>query len=177
MSGSAKRPTVKYLYLVTGNGQGLWKVQTASIFSTGYYHFGMIWCCSGQVVEKEIPMPLYVGERNSLYCSLGGNHPRYQRILTLNRFIEAMMPENLLDIVRKSYTLSKTGHEGHYQGGHACLEEIYRDAKSWITSGVPTQSDWLKIFRNLDNMNQVRCLFNFNISQVYLIKLWIIVHV
>ena len=53
-------------------------------------------------------------------------------------------------------TLSRTGRVGHYQGGDACLEEINKEAKAWIPpTGVPTDTDWVKVFRNLDNLNEV----------------------
>ena len=46
---------------------------------------------------------------------------------------------------------------GHYQGGDAMLEEINKEAKSWISPlGVPTHANWQKKFRTLDMLNEVR---------------------
>jgi hypothetical protein len=85
----------------------------------------------------------------------GRNHPKYQIIMTINRFIETMMPDNITEIVKSSLTLSRTGNMGHFQGGDACLEEINKEAKTWVTKGVPSEKEWLKIFRNLDKLSQV----------------------
>jgi hypothetical protein len=88
------------------------------------------------------------------YCR---NHPRYQRIVAINSYIEAMMPEDLKDLIMRSFTLSRTGNVGHYQGGDACLEEINKEAKSWISPvGVPTEKEWVKTFRNLDSLSEVK---------------------
>lgn len=85
------------------------------------------------------------------------NHPRYRRITALNSLIEAMMPLEVKNVVYTSMTLSRTGNTGHYQGGDACLEEVNREAKSWISPvGVPTPNDWLKVFRNLDRLNAMK---------------------
>ena len=84
------------------------------------------------------------------------NHQRYQRIMTLNRFVEAMMPAEVKNVVHSSYTLSRVGNVGHYQGGDACLEEVNKEAKAWLSpTGVPTPKEWLKVFNNLDTMNEV----------------------
>ncbi|MES9884493.1 MAG: hypothetical protein ABW185_26915, partial [Sedimenticola sp.] len=86
----------------------------------------------------------------------GRNHPRYRRIMTVNKYIEKMMPPSLNDLVHSSLTLSRVGNAGHYQGGDACLEEINKEAKSWVSPvGVPTEKEWEKVFRNLDSLNKV----------------------
>lgn len=67
-----------------------------------------------------------------------------------------MIPEEVMQILQSSFTLSRIGNVGHYQGGDACLEEINKDAKAWIKQiGVPSEKEWLKVFRNLDRMNEV----------------------
>ena len=76
--------------------------------------------------------------------------------MALNRFIETVMPKELKEIVTSSFTLSRIGNIFHYQGGDACLEEINKEAKAWIKQvGVPSDNEWVKIFRNLDKMNEV----------------------
>ena len=84
------------------------------------------------------------------------NHTRYQRIMAINQLIEFKMPQKVKDIVFSSMTLSRIGNTGHYQGGDACLEEVNKEAKAWISPiGVPSDRDWLKVFRNLDKLNEV----------------------
>lgn len=98
-----------------------------------------------------------IAGRNKLSLLLyARHHPRYQRILAVNRYIESMMPEEVMQILQSSFTLSRIGNVGHCQGGDACLEEINKDAKAWIKQiGVPSKKEWLKVFRNLDRMDEV----------------------
>ena len=58
-------------------------------------------------------------------------HPRYQRIMAVNKLIELKMPAELNHIVYSFMTLSRIGNTGHYQGGDACLE-VNKEAKAWI---------------------------------------------
>ena len=86
----------------------------------------------------------------------GRHHPTYRRIVTSDKFIMGMMPNAVREALEASITLSRTGSMGHFQGGDACLEEVNKDAKSWKPPGVPSDSQWLRIFRNLDDLNKVR---------------------
>ena len=66
------------------------------------------------------------------------------------------MPQKVKEIVFSSMTLSRVGNTGHFQGGDACLEEVNKEAKAWISPvGVPSDRDWIKVFRNLDKQNEV----------------------
>ena len=66
------------------------------------------------------------------------NHTRYQCIMAINQLLESKMPQKVKDIVHSSMTLSRIGNTGHYQGGYACLEEVNKEAKAWISPvGVP----------------------------------------
>ena len=45
---------------------------------------------------------------------------------------------------------------GKCQGGDAILEEINKESKAWLKmSGIPTEEQWLQVFRNLDDLNKV----------------------
>ena len=69
------------------------------------------------------------------------------------------MPEELKKIVDDSFSTSRLGNKGHYQGSDACLEEINKNGKSWVSPhGVPTNEEWLKVFRNLYKLNKVRTI-------------------
>ncbi len=84
------------------------------------------------------------------------NHPKYQRILAVDKLWNAMMPVDMKVVMEESYSVSRTGRKGHYQGADACLEEINKNGKAWISPhGVPANEEWLKVFRNLDQLNQV----------------------
>ena len=84
------------------------------------------------------------------------NHTRYQRIMAINQLIESKMPQKVKEIVFSSMTLSRVGNIGHFQGGDACLEEVNKEAKAWISPvGVPSDRDWIKVLRNLDKLNEV----------------------
>ena len=102
----------------------------------------------------------------------GRQYPRYQRIITMNKYINVMMPEELRNVVN-SFTLSRTGNTGHYQSGDACLEEINKSAKAWVKqTGVPLDNNWLKVFRNLDNVNEVSImLISITMAWVHLFDL------
>lgn len=83
-------------------------------------------------------------------------HPQYQRIMAVHKYILGLMPKSIKEKVLSSLSLSRNNNIGHYQGGEAMLEEINKEAKSWISPlGVPTNKDWLKVFRNSDKFNQV----------------------
>lgn len=70
-----------------------------------------------------------------------------------------MMPYEVREILHSSYTTSRTGNAGHYQGGDACLELLNKEAKAWIKqSAVPSEKEWLRVFRNMDSMNKVLSL-------------------
>ena len=61
---------------------------------------------------------------------------------------------------------SRIGNTGHYQGGDACMEEINKNAKSWISPyGVPSDEEWLKVFRSLDKLNEERLLISLQLSK------------
>ena len=66
----------------------------------------------------------------------------------------SMMPDRLKSVMFSSLAVSRTGNAGKYQGGDACLEEINKEAKSWM-SGVPTDQQWTRVFHNLDKLNKV----------------------
>ena len=68
---------------------------------------------------------------------------------------KVLMPSEVLQILTNSLTLSHTGRSGHYQGGDAILEEINKEATSWMPGGVPTDAQWIRTFRNMDDFKEV----------------------
>ena len=92
----------------------------------------------------------------------GRNHPNYKRIMSVDKYVRTMMPSDLKQVVASSVSQSRTGNTGHYQGADACLEEINKLGKIWVSSnGVPTEDDWLRAFRNADKLDQVSHFRNY----------------
>ena len=91
-----------------------------------------------------------------------GNHPTYQNLIYRDELDDIFMPAALKSIKDKYVSVSRTGRIGHYQGGDALLEEINKESKAWCKlGGIPTEAQWLRVFRNLDKLNKVRLLFFF----------------
>jgi len=89
------------------------------------------------------------------------NHPIYREIFYEFFKIECFIPPEIKEIMHDTLAVSRTGHENHYQGGDAVLEEINKAAKRW-SIGVPSFSQWQRNFRNLDDITKVRfCMFFF----------------
>jgi len=66
------------------------------------------------------------------------------------------MPSELSSIKKKYISGSRTGNIGKSQGADALLEEVNKDSKSWLKMvGIPKQQHWLRVFRNLDELNEV----------------------
>ena len=76
------------------------------------------------------------------------------------------MPSELREIMHHYVSGSKNNIEGKCQGGDAMLEELNKDSKSWLKmAGVPSDDQWLNVFRNIDNLNKV-CDFYFQFKNV-----------
>ena len=84
------------------------------------------------------------------------NHPIYQNILFQHVRDKVLMPPDLKDLLEKYVSGSKNGTWNKCQGGDAMLEELNKETKSWLKmSGVPTNEQWLTIFRNIDELTKV----------------------
>ena len=92
----------------------------------------------------------------------GRKHPIYQRIIYSNARDRIMMPKDLRDKMDEYASGSKTMRLGKCQGGDALLEELNKESKSWLNkAGIPGKEQWLRVFRNLDNLNKVKFIFVF----------------
>ena len=50
----------------------------------------------------------------------------------------------------------RIGHKGKCQSGDAMLKEVNKESKSWLKlSVVPSEEQWLRVFRNLDKLYEV----------------------
>lgn len=90
----------------------------------------------------------------------GRNHPIYQHIIFNNACDRMQMPAELRITMNKYITGSKTMTLGKCQGGDAISEKLNKESKSWLKmAGIPGEEQWLRIFRNIDNLNQVIVFF------------------
>ena len=70
------------------------------------------------------------------------------------------MPYEIRQMKEKYVSGSRTGKKGKCQGGDALLEEVNKQSKSWLKlSGIPSEKHWLRVFRNLDSLTEVRIEF------------------
>lgn len=66
---------------------------------------------------------------------------------------------NYVCLLAALFSQTRIKNIGHYQGGEAMLEEIKKEAKSWIPSmWVPSGQEWLEVFINLNKLNKVRII-------------------
>lgn len=63
-------------------------------------------------------------------------------------------PEELTKFIRKTESVSTSGNKSKGEDMDACLEEVNKDSKVW-QHGTMTVMDWLRIFRNLENLTKV----------------------
>lgn len=136
-----------------------WGCQKSKLFvlsTDGFHIFAFNYSIQGRMQKRKLKFDCCREAKMSLlfYCR---NQPRYQRIIPVNQFIESTMPDRIWKIVIDNLTLSITGSTGHFQEGDACLEEINGEAKSWVSPvGVPSGTDWIKVFRNLNSLSDIK---------------------
>jgi len=66
----------------------------------------------------------------------------------------ACYPETLLKFVEDTESVSTSGNKSKGEDMDACLEEVNKDSKVW-QHGSMVALDWLRIFRNLENLSEV----------------------
>ena len=65
------------------------------------------------------------------------------------------MPEELKNLKKQFMSGSRTRNIDKLQTGDALLDEVNKDSKSWLkTAGIPSEKQWLRVFRNLDKLNE-----------------------
>ena len=74
----------------------------------------------------------------------------------------ACYPEDLGRFVQSTESISTSGNASKGEDMDACLEEVNKDSKVW-QHGSMVAMDWLRIFRNLENLSKVllqcKCVF------------------
>ena len=65
-------------------------------------------------------------------------------------------PEELRRFIERTESLSTSGNPSKGEDMDTCLEEVNKESKTW-QHGTMTAMDYLRIFRNLENLTQVNC--------------------
>ncbi|XP_078586268.1 uncharacterized protein LOC144868168 isoform X3 [Branchiostoma floridae x Branchiostoma japonicum] len=101
----------------------------------------------------------YVQAGMELFSPLfnGRNHPKYQAIDMLESMDRAMYPSDLRAFMEKTDSVSSVG-KSVGEGMDAKLEEKNKASKAWH-KGAPLAEDWIRVFRNLDELEEVRAHF------------------
>ena len=74
--------------------------------------------------------------------------------LLVHSLDHACYPETLLKFVEDTESISTSGNKSKGEDMDACLEEVNKDSKVW-QHGSMVALDWLRIFRNLENLSKV----------------------
>ena len=93
--------------------------------------------------------PILAAKSKLVLLFFGRNHLRYQEIVSHGFRIECMIPNEVKQCMHLTFSMSRNGKDGHYQGGDVIIEEINKLGKKWIID-VPTEMQWQRSFRNLD---------------------------
>ena len=86
----------------------------------------------------------------------GRPHPKYQSIALYDTCDYFLYPSEVKSIVEENQSFQSTESKG--EDLDFKLENINKKSKSWI-SGVPTFETWLKVFRNLDKLDELKSSF------------------
>jgi hypothetical protein len=86
----------------------------------------------------------------------GRNHDKYQMIEIYEALYYELFPSELRGFLDKCQSHSKSGNPSKGQDFDFVLEEINKVTKMWIPKGVPSQKTWLKVCRNIDDLEMLR---------------------
>lgn len=63
-------------------------------------------------------------------------------------------PDELAQFIHRTESVSTSGNQSKGEDMDACLEEVNKESKTWQHDTM-TANDWLRIFRNLENLSEV----------------------
>ena len=75
-------------------------------------------------------------------------------LVLIHSLDRACYPEALSKVVEDTESVSTSGNNSKGEDMDACLEEVNKDSKVW-QHGSMVALDWLRIFRNLENLSKV----------------------
>jgi hypothetical protein len=85
----------------------------------------------------------------------GLNMTHYQEIEFKDLRMSSNSRQRTISCKQRSVLNSVSGHTSNGEGGDFVLEAYNRKTKCWMPSGVPDDSRWLKLIRNVDTLDKV----------------------
>ena len=82
-------------------------------------------------------------------------------VLHSQRWKRILCPQDLRNVLEATESISTSGNPSKGEGMDAQLEEVNKSSKTW-EHGAMTAKEWLTIFRNHDDLNEVNDIFNFS---------------
>jgi len=64
-------------------------------------------------------------------------------------------PPELNNFLQLHESFTATGHPSKGEGCDFIVESKNRATKMWMPAGNPTENQWLRVYRNLDRLDQV----------------------
>jgi hypothetical protein len=86
----------------------------------------------------------------------GRSHDKYQMIELYESLYYELFPTQLREFMNKCQSLSKSGDPSKGQDFDFILEEVNKVTKMWIPKGLPSERTWLKVCRNIDDLEMLR---------------------
>ncbi|KAJ8027943.1 hypothetical protein HOLleu_30043 [Holothuria leucospilota] len=86
----------------------------------------------------------------------GRNHPKYQQIELIEGRNDILMPPKVKQFVHKFQAVSQSGQIDRCEDMDFQLENLNKRSKVWTPKGVPSESDWMRAFRNLEKLDKLR---------------------
>ncbi|KAJ8017459.1 hypothetical protein HOLleu_45119 [Holothuria leucospilota] len=87
------------------------------------------------------------------------NHPKYQLIELNEARNDIIMPSDVKKFVHDHQSINRSGHSGRGEDMDFQLENLNKRSKVWTPKGVPSESDWLRTFRNLEKLDKASTTF------------------
>ena len=113
-----------------------------------YFHALML-LSSG--VRKCNPVLVHAAKLKLSPLFFAGNPPIYQNIIFKDELDIILMPSELKTL--KDKYVSVSGGDV----GDVLLEEVNKESKAWCKlGGIPTESQWIRVFVNLDKLNEAK---------------------
>ncbi|MCH9658355.1 hypothetical protein K0U27_06615 [archaeon] len=85
----------------------------------------------------------------------GKNHPKYQAIELAETIRCSKQPTAITTFLDGVQSISDKG-QSRGEDFDFKVEVVNHQSKTWVPHGVPANEDWLRIFRNLEQLEKVR---------------------
>ena len=89
-----------------------------------------------------------------LFFGLG--MPFYMETYVRDSFLRIQCPLEIRRFIEENESYSVSGNECKGEGGDFVLEAKNRQSKMFIPAGLPDETKWLNVCRNIDRLDKVR---------------------